>query len=234
MVHKKSVGRKNVSADEEAVAQSAAATAAAAEAEKDNNINNISSSSSDSGTDDEEEHKNKEEIQKEEEQQVEFSPSKYRQSRNERKARKAVLKLGLKQVPDVVRVILRKSKQAWYIISKPDVFKSLTSDTYIIFGQAEKAAQRFTQDMMGSLSTSAGGRDDLGVTGGGGGGGEGGEEGEGGGEGGGEEEEEEAEGLDKKDIDLIVQQIKCTRKEAIDALRKNGNDIVEAILQLTS
>eukprot|EP01035_Chromulina_nebulosa_P052437 gene52437-71511_t len=58
-------------------------------------------------------------------------------TRGEKKARKAILKLGLKQVPDVVRVTMKKSKNIMFVVSKPDVFKSPTADTYIIFGEAK-------------------------------------------------------------------------------------------------
>merc|ERR1711976_403512 len=85
-----------------------------------------------------------------------------KQNRSEKKSRKAVQKLGMKPVPGIVRVTVKKSKNILFVISNPDVHKSPNSDTYIVFGEAKiedlsaqeqaSAAQQFT---------SAGGVDDA-------------------------------------------------------------------------
>ena len=62
---------------------------------------------------------------------------KSKQSRSEKKSRKAMQKLGMKPLPGVQRVTIKKSKNILFVISKPDVFKSPNSDTYIIFGEAK-------------------------------------------------------------------------------------------------
>jgi nascent polypeptide-associated complex subunit alpha len=76
------------------------------------------------------------------------------QSRSERKARKALLSLGLKKVSGITRVTLRRPKnvrwtflldahvvmkfeQFLFVIASPDVYKSQNSDTYIVFGEAK-------------------------------------------------------------------------------------------------
>jgi nascent polypeptide-associated complex subunit alpha len=51
-------------------------------------------------------------------------------------------------------------------------------------------------------------------------------------------EEEEAEdvdisGIEEKDIELVVAQAGCSRAKAVAALRKNDNDIVNSIMELT-
>lgn len=61
-------------------------------------------------------------------------------------------KLGMKPIDGIVRVTVKKSKnvflkkkffffinflQILFVISKPDVYKSPVSDTYIIFGEAK-------------------------------------------------------------------------------------------------
>mgnify|MGYP001800423300 CR=1 FL=1 len=63
--------------------------------------------------------------------------SKAKQSRSEKKARKVMSKLGLKNVSGVTRVTIRKSKNILFVIQKPDVYKSPQSDTYIVFGEAK-------------------------------------------------------------------------------------------------
>merc|ERR1712137_159213 len=78
-------------------------------------------------------------------------------NRSEKKSRKAVQKLGMKQVPGIVRVTVKKSKNILFVISKPDVHKAPSSDTYVVFGEAKiedlgaqaqaSAAQSVTQDV---------------------------------------------------------------------------------------
>ncbi len=63
--------------------------------------------------------------------------SKAKQSRSEKKARKAMSKLGLKSVTGVTRVTIRKSKNILFVVNKPDVYKSPAGETYIVFGEAK-------------------------------------------------------------------------------------------------
>lgn len=69
--------------------------------------------------------------------------SKARQSRGEKKARKAMSKLGLKSVSGVSRVTIRKSKNILFVVNKPDVYKSPASDTYIVFGEAKVCEYKY-------------------------------------------------------------------------------------------
>merc|ERR1719193_46567 len=52
-----------------------------------------------------------------------------------------------------------------------------------------------------------------------------------------EEEEEddtvEAEGVEDKDIELVMSQANVSRGKAVNALQNNANDIVNAIMELT-
>uniref|UniRef100_K4AG75 NAC-A/B domain-containing protein n=1 Tax=Setaria italica TaxID=4555 RepID=K4AG75_SETIT len=74
---------------------------------------------------------------------------KSKQSRSEKKSRKAMLKLGMKPITGVSRVTVKKSKNILFVISKPDVFKSPNSDTYVIFGEAK------IEDLSSQLQTQA-------------------------------------------------------------------------------
>jgi nascent polypeptide-associated complex subunit alpha len=40
-------------------------------------------------------------------------------------------------------------------------------------------------------------------------------------------------GVSAKDIELVIQQAGCSRAEAVAALKKNNNDIVNAIMELS-
>ncbi|XP_026139889.1 uncharacterized protein LOC113116159 isoform X2 [Carassius auratus] len=153
------------------------------------------------------------------------SMSRAKQSRSEKKARKAMSKLGLKQIHGVTRITIRKSKNILFVITRPDVFKSPASDIYIVFGEAKiedlsqqvhkAAAEKFKvpldpsplpSDITPSLTIK--------------------EESE-------EEEELDEGGLEQRDIELVMAQANVSRAKAVRALRHNKNDIVNAIMELT-
>lgn len=52
-------------------------------------------------------------------------------NRNEKKARKAISKLGLKHVEGITRVTLRRPKNILFVISQPEVYKSPSSNTWM-------------------------------------------------------------------------------------------------------
>lgn len=140
------------------------------------------------------------------------------QSRTERKARKAMAKLGLKQVPGITRVTLRRPKGILFAISQPDVYKSVNADTYIVFGEARiedmnqaaqaTAAEQFKNPLEGQDDEIPELEEDDG-------------------------EEVDEEGVEAKDIELVMEQAKVSRSKAVKALKKNNNDIVNAIMELT-
>lgn len=153
-----------------------------------------------------------------------------KQSRQEKKARKSIAKLGLKPVLGVTRVAIRKSKAMLFVINKPEVFKNPSSDTYVVFGEAKiedlsnqaqyQAAKKFEEAKKAAAQAAAEAatapKQETIV----------------------EEEEDdgaemEAGDLEEKDIDLVTQQANCNRNKAIKALQKNNGDIVNAIMELT-
>ncbi|MBA0718859.1 hypothetical protein Golax_006582 [Gossypium laxum] len=149
-----------------------------------------------------------------------------KQSRSEKKSRKAMLKLGMKPVTGVSRVTIKRTKNVLFFISKPDVFKSPNSETYVIFGEAKiedlssqlqtQAAQQFRMPDIGSLaakpdtSTAAAAPADE------------------------EEEEVDDTGVEPRDIDLVMTQAGVSRAKAVKALKSNNGDIVSAIMELTT
>ncbi|KAJ8505167.1 hypothetical protein OPV22_006053 [Ensete ventricosum] len=144
-----------------------------------------------------------------------------KQSRSEKKSRKVMLKLGMKPIPGVSRVTVKKSKNILFVISKPDVFKSPTSDTYVIFGEAKiedlssqlqtQAAEQFkAPDLSHVISkpeTSAMAQDD---------------------------EEVDETGVEPKDIELVMTQAGVSRSKAVKSLKAADGDIVTAIMELTN
>jgi len=150
--------------------------------------------------------------------------SKAKQSRSEKKARKAILRLGLKTVTGVTRVTIRKSKNILFVINKPDVYKSPAGDTHIVFGEAKiedlsqqaqvQAAEKFKEPEPVKVPTSDSKTEPA----------EAEED---------DDEEVDASGIEEKDIELVMQQSNVSRNRAIKALRSNENDIVNAIMELT-
>ncbi|PNI43850.1 NACAD isoform 1 [Pan troglodytes] len=155
--------------------------------------------------------------------------AKAKQSRSEKKARKAMSKLGLRQIQGVTRITIQKSKNILFVIAKPDVFKSPASDTYVVFGEAKiedlsqqvhkAAAEKFKMPSEPSaLVPESAPRPRVRL--------ECKEE---------EEEEEEVDeaGLELRDIELVMAQANVSRAKAVRALRDNHSDIVNAIMELT-
>ena len=58
-------------------------------------------------------------------------------NRAEKKSRKAMQKLGMRPIPGIYRMSVKKSNQVLFVINRPDVYKSPTADTYVIFGEAK-------------------------------------------------------------------------------------------------
>ncbi|PIA53266.1 hypothetical protein AQUCO_00900089v1 [Aquilegia coerulea] len=149
--------------------------------------------------------------------------SRSKQSRSEKKSRKAMLKLGMKPIPGVSRVTVKKSKNILFVISKPDVFKSPTSDTYVVFGEAKiedlssqlqtQAAEQFKAPDLSHLTSkpedesSAIAQDD---------------------------EDVDDTGVEPKDIELVMTQAGVSRPKAVKALKAADGDIVTAIMELTN
>ena len=115
------------------------------------------------------------------------------------------------------------------MIAQPEVYKSSHSDVYIVYGEAKaedmsqlaqaQAAQQIAQAeaqerlLAESLQSSAAEKKVE------------------------EEEEEEQddspvdeEGVDAKDIDLVMQQVSCSRRKALKALKESNGDLINAIM----
>lgn len=157
-------------------------------------------------------------------------------SRNEKKARKAIEKLHLQKVSGITRVTLRRPKNILFVINSPEVYKSPSSNTYIVFGEAKiedlnsaaqaAAAQQLAaagaehdhaghdhsdHDHAKTIEADAKKEEDDDDDG----------------------EEVDADGLEDKDIELVMTQASVSRKKAIKALKENDNDIVNSIMALS-
>merc|ERR1712146_276571 len=158
------------------------------------------------------------------------SSGKGKQSRSEKKSRKAMAKLGMKPVGGIIRVTVKKSKNILFVIKEPDVFKTSTDNpkapaTYVVFGKAEieDLSAQATSAAVEQFKAPGAGLDvnpekateldttDLDDDG-----------------------DEDPGDLDENDIDLVVKQAGVSKAKAIKALKLNDKDVVNAIMALSS
>jgi len=139
-------------------------------------------------------------------------------NKQEKKARKTIQKLGMKLQKGFTRVTIKKSKNILFVISKPDVYKAPSSDTYIIFGNAKiedmnQSHREFLSDKWAPKPDAAqipAIQEDQE-----------------------DDDDVDTSGLDENDIQMVVEQAGVSRAKAVKALRNHEGDIVNAIMELT-
>merc|ERR1711966_413696 len=151
-----------------------------------------------------------------------------KQSRSEKKSRKAMQKLGMRPIPGIVRVTVKKSKNILFVIKDPDVFKTNDSNpkgpqTFIVFGKAEiedlsqqattAAVEQFKPPSGGDVAKTTEAVEEVNAD---------------------EDGDEDAGDLDENDIELVSKQAGVSRSKAIKALKQNDKDVVNAIMALSS
>lgn len=107
-----------------------------------------------------------------------------------------------------------------FAIAQPDVYKSMTSDTYIVFGEArvedftQQAQSMAAQQFQAPAASTAEAVPKLQAT---------------------EEDGEEVDetGIEPKDIELVMTQASVSRAQAVKAIKNNNNDIINAIMELS-
>merc|ERR1711920_1158626 len=144
----------------------------------------------------------------------------HKASRGEKKFKKSLTKLGMKQVTGINRVTLKTSKNFVLYIEDPDILKS-TDNAYVIFGEckmfdygqnfaADKASAFQKPDEAKQTEIAADKPADK-VE----------EEGEG--------DDEEAGDIAEESINTLMEYANCSRAKAIKGLKKTGGDVVESI-----
>ncbi|KAJ2611083.1 hypothetical protein H4S08_003324 [Coemansia sp. RSA 1365] len=147
------------------------------------------------------------------------------QSVAEKKARKAMLKKGFEQVTGITNISVIRRKSPMFSIYAPDVYKNAGSDTWIVFGEARvdnlgrmmnpgaqrasKAAAAATETGSSSTPATATKVEEV-------------------------EEKVDETGVESNDIELVMAQANCSRATAVKALKDKGNDVVNAIMELTT
>lgn len=123
-------------------------------------------------------------------------------------------------------MIMRKSQNVLLIINNPEVLKSPWSDTYIVFGDltvkdlSKQSQVKAAKDIKKTnLMIASGGESTNQPV----------QKKENKADGG----ELDYQGVNELDVDLVLKQVKVTRRQAVDALLKNDNDVIDAIMDLT-
>merc|ERR1712159_210424 len=145
----------------------------------------------------------------------------HKASRGEKKFKKSLTKMGMKQVTGINRVTLKTNKNFVLYIEDPDILKS-PENSYVIFGEAKFLD--FTNNLAGEKAQNLAKKTDEAqiketkqevetkVV-----------------EEDGEEETEEAGDLPEESITQLMEYSGCSRAKAIKYLKKTNGDIVEAI-----
>jgi nascent polypeptide-associated complex subunit alpha len=149
-------------------------------------------------------------------------------NRNEKKVRKIMSRLDMRPISGIVRAVM-KTPGGNFVIERPDVFATngKGAETYVIFGEARQQqpmgqmqqkknaaaeAARVLQDTV-EADTQSKANVLEGVEAG---------------------KELDTQGLEAKDIELVMSQASCEKSVAIRALKENGGDLVNAIMSLTT
>jgi nascent polypeptide-associated complex subunit alpha len=131
----------------------------------------------------------------------------------------------MKQLTGITRVALRKRDGLIFVINDPEVLKSGTNEnSYAIFGElkledpnsrlTQKEARKFAEGAKTTETTAAAQEEDKKV-----------------------EDDSVAlseEGLTASHIDMVIDHTKCSRNAAIRALRETNDDMVQAVMKLTT
>ncbi|KAE8170277.1 major facilitator superfamily domain-containing protein [Yarrowia lipolytica] len=169
--------------------------------------------------------------------------------KEEKAARALISKLNLQKVEGITRVVLKRTRQHIFVIANPEVYKTPTGNSYVVFGEAQhedmqataRAAQIAAAQAQqaaaetGSVSEAAAAgevgaelasKDPASIT----------ADLEAASLSKDEDAEDEAEadatGLEDSDIKLVMEQANVSRNKAINGLKKNDSDVVNTIMDL--
>merc|ERR1712242_208290 len=151
-------------------------------------------------------------------------------NRGEKKCRKALMKLGMKQFAGITRVTMRKRDGYIFVINEPEVLKSADGgNSFVCFGEIkvddpnqrlqQAEAKKFAEHQAAHAAGTA--HQD--------------EPGHGHGHEPAKDEGEAAneEGITPGHINMVMEHTGCARNAAIEALRESGDDMINAVMKLT-
>jgi nascent polypeptide-associated complex subunit alpha len=139
-------------------------------------------------------------------------------NRGEKKCRKALLKVGMKQLTGITRVTLKKRDGLIFVIDDPEVLN--LDNSYAIFGELKledlnrqmqmEQAKKFAQQVpQAKAPVKADAAEDN-------------------------EEPLDETGLTPNHITMVMDHAQCSRNKAIRVLRETNDDMVQAVMKLTN
>merc|ERR1711957_1028089 len=132
-------------------------------------------------------------------------PSKAKQSRSEKKSRKAMQKLGMKPVPGIMRVTVKKIT---FILFGEAKIEDLSAQAQTAAAEQFKAPEVPKPELANKAEKPTIEEIDDGG-------------------------EVDESGVEPKDVELVMSQAGVSRSKAVKALKTNDGDIVNAIMELT-
>merc|ERR1740130_378899 len=128
-------------------------------------------------------------------------------NRNEKKCRKALVKVGMKALGGITRVTLKKRDGLIFVIDDPEVLN--LDNSYAIFGELKlEDLNRQMQMEQAKTVAAAAKTEDDGVP-------------------------LPEEGLTANHITMFMDHANCSRNAAIKVLRETNDDMVQAVMKLT-
>merc|ERR1712060_813214 len=133
-------------------------------------------------------------------------------NRGEKKCRKALTKLGMKQFPGISRVTVKRRDGFIFMINDPEVLISGDDGNHFVcFGKLEyddptqrmaaAEAQRMQAQQQAAAASDEAAEDEAGIT--------------------------------PNHINMVMDHTNCTRNEAIRALRDSNDDMINAVMKLS-
>ena len=151
-------------------------------------------------------------------------------NRGEKKCRKALLKIGMKQFAGVTRVTLRKRDGLIFVVNDPEVLRSEgEGKSFAVFGELkledpntrlqQAEARKFAEGQLAAAQAQAASKaaapkkEDAKTPS--------------------DETPLSEEGITASHIDMVMDHTSCSRNEAIRALRESNDDMINAVMKLT-
>jgi nascent polypeptide-associated complex subunit alpha len=144
-------------------------------------------------------------------------------NRGEKKCRKALLKIGMKQYNGVTRVTLRKRDGLIFVVNDPEVLRSDgDGKSFAVFGELkmedpnqrlqQAEAKKFAEQSQIAAQKAASDAPKKADS----------------------DEKVDETGITAQHIDLVMDHTSCTRAEAVRALREKNDDMIQAVMSLTN
>ena len=149
-------------------------------------------------------------------------------NRGEKKCRKALTKLGMKQFPGITRVTIKKRDGFIFMINNPEVLVSSDAgNQFVCFGELKyddpnqrmaqaEAAKMAQQQQMAEAAAGATPSQPVASK-----------------PAASDEAAEDEAGITPNHINMVMEHTSCTRNEAIRALKESGDDMINAVMKIS-